>query len=181
MKKSINYLVIVVLAIVSVSCSSEASLQKYYIDSQEDKNFLSIDIPASIISLKDEVSPEAAEAYKSLRKMNLLAFKKNEVNEAEFLIEKKKVSAILKNNKFKELMRMKDKGRDIVIKYEGDDESMDEVIVYASDKTQGFALVRILGDNMKPEKIMKLIGDVQDIDGGSSMVKQLQGFIKSEL
>ena len=56
MKKLINYIVILAIAVMSASCGSEASLQKYYIDNQDNKNFLSIDIPASIISLKDDVS-----------------------------------------------------------------------------------------------------------------------------
>ena len=113
MKKLINYIVILAIAVTSASCGSEASLQKYYIDNQDNKNFLSIDIPASIISLKDDVSPEAVEAYKSLKKMNVLAFKKNETNGAEYEIEKKKLKSILKNDSFIELMRMNDKGRNV--------------------------------------------------------------------
>jgi len=180
MKNILNYIAILAIGIMSVACGSEASLQKYYIDNQDNKNFLSIDIPASIISLKDDVSPEAAEAYKSLKKMNVLAFKKNDSNGAEYEAEKKKVKAILKNDNFIELMRMNDKGRNVVIKYIGDDETIDEVIVYAADKTQGFALVRVLGDDMKPEKIAKLVQSIQDVDDGNFALKQLEGFIKTK-
>jgi len=178
MKKLTTYIILVSITLASIACSSEASLQKYYIDSQDDKNFLSVDIPSSIIALKDDVSPEAKEALKSLKKMNVLAFKKSATNEAEFAVEKKKVKAILKNAKFKELMRFNDKGRKVVIKYEGDDDSMDEVIIYATDKTQGFALVRVLGDNMEPGKIMKLVNSINDVDGGNEALKQLEGFFK---
>jgi hypothetical protein len=180
MKKLVNYIILAAIGILSVACGSEASLQKYYIDNQDNKNFLSIDIPASIISLKDDVSPETAEAYKSLKKMNVLAFKKNESNGAEFEVEKKKVKAILKNDNFIELMRMNDKGRNVVIKYLGDDDAIDELIVYAADKTQGFALVRVLGDNMKPEQIAKLVQNIQDVDSGNFALKQLEGFIKTK-
>jgi len=180
MKKILNYIVILAIGIMSVACGSEASLQKYYIDNQDNKNFLSIDIPASIISLKDDVSPEAAEAYKSLKKMNVLAFKKNDSNGAEYEAEKKKVKVILKNDNFIELMRMNDKGRNVVVKYLGDDDAIDELIVYAADKTQGFALVRVLGDNMKPEQIAKLVQSIQDVDGGNNALKQLEGFIKTK-
>jgi len=180
MKKAINYIAILAISIMSVACGSEASLQKYYIDNQDNKNFLSIDIPTSIISLKDDVSPEAAEAYKSLKKMNVLAFKKNESNGDEYEVEKKKVKAILKNDNFIELMRMNDKGRNVVVKYLGDDDVIDELIVYAADKTQGFALVRVLGDNMKPEQIAKLVKSIQDVDNGNFALKQLEGFIKTK-
>ncbi len=74
-------------------------------------------------------------------------------------------------------MRVKDKGMSFVIKYEGDDDSMDEVIVYATDKTKGFALIRVLGDNMEPAKIMKLANSINKVD--SDGFKQLEGLFKS--
>ena len=109
MKKLANYIVLITIAIASISCGSEASLQKYYIDSQDNKNFISVDVPASILTLQEDAEPEVKEAYNSLKKMNVLAFTKNDTNAAEFTIEKEKVKKILKNSKFTELFRMKDK------------------------------------------------------------------------
>ena len=178
MKTTSKIIAFIAFTIVIASCASSPSLQKYYIDSQDNKNIISIDVPASIISLKDNVSPEVEEALSSLKKFNILAFKKNAGNANEYNVEEQKVKAILKNTKFKELMRIKDKGRNIVLKYEGDDHSMDEVIVYASDKTQGFALVRVLGDNMEPAKIMKLANNISKVD--SEGFKQLEGLFKKD-
>jgi len=178
MKKIAFYIGAFVLLATSIACSSEASLQKYYIDSQENKSFISLDVPASVLKLKEDVTPEEKETLASLKKFNILAFKKDGNNDAEYALEKEKVKTILKNPKFKELMRVKDKGRNILIKYEGTDELMDEVIVYASDKTQGFALVRVLGDKMDPVKIMKLANSVSDVD--SDGFKQLAGLFKEE-
>lgn len=176
MKRVIIYFGALLMLIVNIACSSEASLQKYYIDSQENKNFISLDVPASVLKLKDNVTPEEEEALASLKKFNILAFKRDNTNDAEYTLEKQKVKTILKNSKFKELMRIKDKGRNIVIKYEGSDDYMDEVIIYASDKEQGFALVRVLGDKMNPAKIMKLANSIKDID--SDGFKQLEGLFK---
>jgi len=176
MKRVIIYVGALLMLIVSISCSSEASLQKYYIDSQENKNFISLDVPASVLKLKENVTPEEEEALASLKKFNILAFKMDGKNEADYTLEKQKVKTILKNSKFKELMRIKDKGRNIVIKYEGGEDYMDEVIVYASDKEQGFALVRVLGDKMDPAKIMKLANSIKDVD--SDGFKQLEGLFK---
>ena len=181
MKKLTSYLALFTIAIAIVACGgSEASLQKYYIDSQDDKNFISVDVPASILTLQEDVEPEVKEAYKSLKKMNVLAFTKNDTNEAEYAIEKEKVKKILKNSKFTELFRMNDKGRSVVIKYEGDDDSMDEVIVYAADKDQGFALVRVLGDKMTAEKMLKLTESIKDVDSDNIGIKQLEGFFKKK-
>jgi len=176
MKKSIIYLGSILLLVVSISCKSEASLQKYYIDNEGDKNFRQFDIPASILTLKEDASPESKEALASLKKLNILAFVRDGSNEAQYANEDTKVKAILKNSKFKELMRVKDKGRNIIVKYEGDDDTMDEVIVYAKDQAQGFALVRVLGDKMDPAKIVKLANSISDVD--SDGFKQLEGLFK---
>lgn len=187
MKKQTSYILsLLVVAILFIACAgSEASLQKYYIDNQDNKNFLSVDIPASIIALKGDVEPATKEAYKSLKKLNVLAFKKNGANEAEYQVERKKVKEILKSKRYTELMRMNDRGMNFVIKYEGDEntESFDEVVVYASDKTKGFALVRVLGDDMTPEKMMKLADGVKRLDQNNEGLKQLQDFlnIKSDV
>lgn len=181
MRKTINSLVICLsLSVLFGACaSSDLSLQKYYIDNKDNKNFLSVDIPASIISLKNNADAEVVDAYNSLNKLNILAFKKNQSNEAEYQVERKKVKAILKNGKYAELMRVKDKGKDIVVKYEGDEktDSFDEVIVYASDKTMGFALVRVLGNGMTPDKFMKLMNAVKDIDTNNGSFEELKGFL----
>lgn len=170
---------VLALTLLMVGCASGPSLQKYYIDNQDNENFISLDIPASVLSLKEDVPPEAREALASLKKFNILAFKKDEGNNAEFKMEESKVKAILKNDKFKELMTVKDKGRNIILKYEGNDDIMDEVIVYASDKEMGFALIRVLGDNMEPAKIMKLANSIGNVDSDS--FKSLEGFFKAKV
>ena len=183
MRKLTTIMAAVGLVVLAACAGSEASLQKYYIDSQDNKNFISVDIPASIIALKDDVPAEAREALSSLKKMNVLAFRKNASNGAEFEVENKKVKEILKSSKFSELMRVKDKGRNVVIKYEGDEdtESFDEVVVYASDKETGFALVRVLGDDMKPGNIMKLMKSIEDVDGSSEGLKQIGDFFNLKI
>ncbi|MET2984838.1 DUF4252 domain-containing protein [Aureibaculum conchae] len=169
MKTITKILSIFIVILLFASCASSPSLQKYYIDNQDDKNFVSLDVPASLVSLKDNASPEAQETLESIKKLNILAFVKDKKNEAEYALESNKVKTIIKDNKYIELLRVKDKGRNIVIKYEGDedDNSIDELIVYANDKSQGFALVRVLGDKMEPGKILKMVNEIGDIDGDS--------------
>lgn len=177
MKTIANISLIALIGLLVLSCASGPSLQKYYIDNEGDKNFRQIDIPASVLTLKSDVSPEAKEALASLKKLNILAFIRDDTNEMAYKAEDKKVKAILKNDKFIELMRINDKGRNIIVKYEGDDTTMDEVIVYAKDKTQGFALVRILGDKMDPAKFMKLADGIGNVEGDG--LKELEGLFKN--
>jgi len=106
MKKAYQIIAIVLLMLAS-ACSSTQSLQEYYVDSSQNPNFLSFDVPASVLNLeKVDLPQEQRTAIESLRKLNILAFRKTSENAAEYKIEKTKVKAILKNDKFIELMKV---------------------------------------------------------------------------
>ena len=174
----ILFSIIIVSGFLLTSCTKEQSLQQYYIEKQESNNFMSIDIPASIISLKDDVTPEVKETYESLKKLNLLAFKVNADNTTEFEIEKEKVIQILKGTKFNELIRVKHKNANVIVKYLGKEDAIDEVVVFASDNEKGFVLARVIGDHMEPDKIIKLIDNIDSIDEDNPMFSQFDNIVK---
>jgi len=179
MNKTIKILGLIIFAGLFVSCASSPSLQKYYIDNADNKNFISLDIPASVIDLNEYVSKEDRDALSTLKKLNILAFVKDDANTAEYKIEEQKVKAIIKDTKYQELISVKDKGVNIVLKYEGNesDATVDEFIIYAADKAQGFTLVRVLGDKMEPGKMAKLMGKIKNVD--SKEFKKLEGLFKN--
>ena len=153
-------------AVLLASCASQPSLQEYYVDNSENPNFLSIDVPASILKIE------------SLRKFNLLAFKKNADNEAEYEIEKKRVREILKGDDFVELMKINSKYGKGVIKYLGDEDAIDEVIIYGDSEDKGFALVRVLGKNMNPAHIIQLMQAIQKSDYKGEGLGEIGDFLK---
>lgn len=159
------------------SCNKQPSLQEYYVDKQNSNAFISLDLPASLVSLNDDSANETKEAMASIKKLNILAFKLNDANKEEFTVELVKVKEILKDKKYNELMRINHEGANIVIKYLGSDEAIDEFIVFASDKNKGFALARILGNKMNPDKIMHLFKNIKDIDKNNSAFAQIEGII----
>lgn len=57
------------------------------------------------------------------------------------------------------------------IKYLGDEDAIDEVVVYGDNDEKGFLLVRILGDNMNPAKLVLFIQALKDSDfkGGEEL------------
>jgi hypothetical protein len=177
-----NYIKILILFIGSAlllgSCTKEETLQEYYINSQENENFLSVDIPRSIVTLKDDVSQETKEAFNSIKKLNILAFKVDDSNKANYEAEKTKIEKILKSKKFNDLIRVKHKNAHILVKYKGDDDSIDEFIVYGSDDQKGFAVARVLGKEMKPDKIVKMMKDIDKIDEDGVFSAQIEGFMK---
>ncbi|MFS4448600.1 DUF4252 domain-containing protein [Maribacter sp. 2307UL18-2] len=164
MKKTIQFMVLMAVTIFT-ACSSTQSLQEYYVDSSENPNFLSFDVPTSILSLEEaDLTPVQKEAVESLRKLNVLAFKKSSSNGAEYEVEKTKVKAILRNKEYTELMKMNTEYGKATVKFLGDDTAIDEVIIYGNSDEKGFALIRVLGDDMNPAHLVQLLQAIQKSD-----------------
>lgn len=166
-------------AILTIGCDTKPSLQKYYVDSKENNAFISVDLPANIIELKDEnVSEEVKNTLKTIKKVNFLALQINETNQELFNTEKEKVQEILKNPRYKELMRMKTADGNVTVNYLGTEDAINEVVIFGSDSKRGFALVRVLGENMNPSDILNMAQEIK-LDGNSQQLKQLGGLLGS--
>lgn len=176
MKNSIKKLSFIILAaVLLVACNNQPTIQEYYVQKQENDNFIAIDLPASLLKVEEGASEETKKTMATIKKLNILAFKVNENNTAEYEAELAQIKSILKTDKYSDLMRMKHEGINIVINYQGEDDAIDEFLLLASDKNKGFALARVLGDKMQPEKIMKMANDFQNIDkeGAGDALAQL--------
>lgn len=162
-----------------LSCNSEPSLQKYFVENTDNKDFIALDVSPNILNLeKTKLSTEQNDALKSFDKMNVLAFKANAKNQAQFEIERAKVKAILKNPKYQELMKFGSGKDGASISYVGTDENIEEFVVFANRKENGFAVVRVLGKNMNPNNIMTLMSVLQKSKIDMEQLKPLQELIK---
>lgn len=170
---------LIVLAIIMGACSSTQSLQEYYIDNTENPNFLHLDVPTSILKLDEADLTESQKmALNSLKKLNILAFKKTDANTPQYKVEKKQVKAILSNNIYTELMKMNtDFGR-VTVRYLGEDDAIDEVIIYGDNNEKGFALIRVLGNDMNPAHFIQLLQAVQKSDYKGEGLGALGDFLK---
>ncbi len=177
--KNIAYLIILVATV--YSCNQSASLQSYFVDNQEKPGFLAVDMPVSVLNIdKNALTDEQKEAYKSIKKLNMLAYRLSPENKAEYDVELEKVKTILKEEKYEELMRG---GNDVdgrfVIKILGDsDDDIDEFILFGNSDDKGFAVVRILGDEMNPVKIMNLVSALDKADIEEAKVNEFIKFFK---
>lgn len=180
MQQTIKYIIYTFITTVMLtSCGNEVSLQRYYVDNQESKNFITQDLPLSMIEIdKSNFTEEQLEAYASVSKLNFLGYKSNDSNMEAYSSEIEKVKTILKNSKYNDLMEFSDKGNKILVKYVGDDDEADEVIVFGSSKEIGFGIVRILGNNMNPEKMMTLISTMQNSNMETSKFQDIMNFFK---
>lgn len=180
MNRTINHTLIVLFTtIILVSCSDGASLQKYFVDHQESKDFMTQDVPISMLKIDEsKFNSEQKEAYNSVSRLNFLGFKANEKNAETLEVELAKVKTILSNDKYNDLMEFSDKGNKIVVKYLGDDEEADEVIVFGSFKEMGFGIVRVLGNAMSPDKMVTLVSILQGANVDEGQVQDIMNFFK---
>ena len=181
MKNSIKYIAAALTLLITLgSCSSNQSLQEYYVDSNENENFISFDIPRSILNIASaDLSPEEKKAVESIKKVNVLAFNKTTDNVASYKVEKTKVNAILSNKKYTQLMKINSKMAKGVVKFTGEEDAIDEVIVYGYKDDKGFALIRLVGDKMNPAYLGKFISAMEKSNVDEGAFKDLGKLLKS--
>jgi hypothetical protein len=175
--KRILGLLIVVSALFS-SCNDEPSLQKYFVENTENKNFVALDLSPNMLNIdSSKLTSEENAALKSFEKVNILAFKLNDSNKAEFESEKVKVGKILKEEKYQELMKFGSGKDGASVSFVGDDEHIDEFVFYANNKENGFAVIRVLGKDMNPTGILSLMSVLKNANVDLEQLKPLQQMI----
>ncbi|QYA26780.1 DUF4252 domain-containing protein [Gramella sp. MT6] len=154
--KTIKYLFAIAFIAVLTSCNDGKSLQKYYVENQEDTDFLALDVPTSMFTNSSSLEAEEKATLESIKKINVLALKKDE-NPAKFEEEKVKLNEIFSDEKYQLLMKYGGGDRKAALYFTGEEDAIDELIVYGYDDNQGLGIARVLGEDMDPEKIMKLM------------------------
>ncbi len=173
--RCIPYIVLYVALLVLNSCQSEPSLQRYFVDKSESKDFIALDLSPSILNIdKSKLTATQKEALGSFDKMNILAFKLNDKNKAQFELERANVNSILKDEKYQQLMKFGSGQEGASISFIGDDEHIDEFVFFANKKENGFAVVRVLGKDMNPTMIFNMISVLKEADIDLDQLKPLQ-------
>ncbi len=171
--------IVLVICIFFLSCNNEPSLQKYFVENSKSADFISVDVGSSIINTeKMTLSEEDKKALKSFEKMNILAFKKDSLNEEKYKTETKRVKELLKQEAYQQLMKMGSGSDGGALYFVGDETNIDEFVLFANKKENGFAVVRILGDNMDPSQILNLMNVIRRSDVDLEQFKQLKGLMK---
>jgi len=163
-----------------VSCDQAETLQRYYVNNQETPNFVSLDVPVSFVNVENiELTEVQKEAYESIDKLNMLGYTLTDDNAEEYNEELAKIKTILKDERYQELIRGgNSKDGKFVVKYIGTDTKIDELIIFGSANERGFAIIRVLGNNMDPSKIMKLGEVVNQMDTEENGVKDFMEFFQ---
>lgn len=173
------YSSIVLFCLLLASCNSAPTLQKYFVENTENKNFVALDVSPSILNIdKTKISVEQTKALQSFDKMNILAFKINDKNKAQFEIERAKVNTILKDEKYQQLMKFGSGKEGASVSYVGSDDHINEFVLYANKKNMGFTVIRILGKDMNPTNIMAMMSVIKSSNIDMEQLKPLQELLK---
>ncbi|WP_299208527.1 DUF4252 domain-containing protein [uncultured Dokdonia sp.] len=168
MKGIIKSIAIVLLATTSlISCKNGETLQEYYVANQENSDFILVDVPTSLISKDSKVLDEKQkEVLKTVRKINIMAYPLKDGTTATFEAEIAKVTAILASDDYEELMKITSDQGNMKLYFRGEEDAIDEVVVFASQDSKGFVIARLLGNDMNIADMSSLAKTIQagDID-----------------
>ena len=89
-----------------------------------------------------DFTQEEKDILSTIKKVNVVAYPINEDDTADFEKEKNQLKSILDQEQYKELTRVKSSDWNATLKYTGEEDAIDEVIVFASDDKRGFAVFR---------------------------------------
>lgn len=174
--KIFRFLSLIILGVGVTACNNDPSLQQYYVDNQENKDFVALDIPASMLANMESIDEEQRKTLETIKKINFLAIPKKSENLSTIEEEKNNINNILNNEKYQLLMKFGMGETRMELYYTGDEEAVDEVILYGYDENRGMGIARVLGKDMNPGDIMNLIRSMEkgDIDmSGVSGVSQI--------
>lgn len=179
MKSTIYITISLALSMLLFSaCGNNASLQKYIVEKQNDNDFITIDLPSSLILTENNnLSEEQLETVKSIKKVNMIALQLKDENKAVYEIEKQRLKSILDNNQYETLMKYGSNEMGASLLFTGDVEAIDEIIIFASDSEKGFGLFRVIGEDMNPSQIVKLMNNVNSQNFDLSFMNEIGGLL----
>ena len=175
-----KFLLLVSSVISLWSCEEKPTLQKYFVKNTESSKFIALDLASNIIKTdKVALSETEKAALESFEKMNILAFRADSTDISGYDKEIKEVKAILKDESYQQLMKAGSGNDGAAIYFVGnDDEHIEEFVVLAGKKENGFAVVRVLGNDMNPTHIMNMLTLLQKSQVDMEQLKPLQQLMK---
>lgn len=174
-----NLLYICLLCLTVIACKDEDSIQTFFVEHQEQPSYSLVDISKTLIDFStSDLTEDERNAYNSLDKLHVLMYKATDSTQDSYNKELKQIQKVFKNPDYSELMAFSSAGMKFKINSIGEENVVDEVLVLASANSMGFAAIRVLGDDMSPEKIAALIYKMKDANLDNNKLKGIIDFLK---
>ena len=174
-----NLYLLGLMMLVLVSCDQKPTLQKYFVKNTESKDFITLDVGTGFLKNdKMKLTADESKALESMQKLNVLIFKRNDKNAAEFDKQKTEVNNLLKSDNYDELMKMNFGEGGISVNTKGEGEHLEECVLFLNQKDTGFGVVRVLGDDMTPQNVMTIVGLLQKSNFSSGQLQPLMDIMK---
>ena len=87
------------------------------------------------------------------------------------------MKTLLKDKQYQQLMKYGSGSDGASVSFVGDDEHIDEFVLFANRKDSGFAVIRILGDDMNPTGILEMLSILKTSDINLEQLKPLQDML----
>jgi hypothetical protein len=179
MKITLSLLCLSILML--TSCSSEPTVQRYFVEKSENKDFIALDVAPGFIDTKGlKLSAEEQKAVKSLHHINILAFKANQKNVPVYKKELDDVKKLIKSDHYDELMTFNSGGMGASLNTRGEGEHIEEFVLLANNEKTGFGVVRVTGNDMTPANIMTIMGLIQKANLNMEQFKPLKDMFPKE-
>ena len=155
-------------------------MQKYFVENQQKPGFVVLDLAPSFLNINEtKLTSDQKKALASFEKMNILAFQIDPKNKANFDVERKKVSQILNDTlNYQQLMKFGSGKEGASISFIGDEDHVDEFVVYGSKSDSGFTVIRILGNDMNPADALTFLTILKESNVDIKQLESLKGFMK---
>lgn len=173
------YIIALLSSLIFGSCSSVPTLQKYFVENSDNKDFIAFDLSSDILNSDNaKLTTAQKEALKSFEKINVLAFKLNNSNNGRFEKERAEVDMILKDPSYQKLMNLGFGGQGASVSYVEKDGHINEFVFFVKQNNLGFAVIRVLGKDMNPASILSIISVLKSSNIDLEQLKQLRDLMK---
>lgn len=169
-----NILTVILVAFILTGCSDKQSLQEYYVDNQENSDFILVDVPTSLLGKNmNLLSADQKEVFKTVRKINMMAYSTKTGDTAKMKAERTKIKKILSEDDYEELMKASGDMGQMRLYFKGEEDAIDEIIFFGADDNKGFMLARLLGDNMNIGDMVRMAESIGKSDIDISQFKNI--------
>lgn len=161
------------------SCESKPTIQKYFVEKSESKDFMAVDIGKSILKTDAmQLTADQKKALESVEHVNVLLFKADSLNGKKYAEQTAEVNTLLKSDAYDELMKFNHDGMGGSVNTKGEGEHIKECVIYFRNKETGFGLVRVTGNDMTPSNIFTIGQILQKTGLDSTQMAPLKQLFK---